>query len=261
MTFEQILASVANNEVTIPAEWAQGRATFGGLVGALAYEQMQGVVTPGRPMRAMQVSFVGPVEPGLPVSLEAELLREGKSASQAMVRMVQDGSTRLVALGSFGGGRESAVTMSPLEAPDAPAPEDCTPTPYIEGLMPSFTQFIEMRWCFGGLPFSGKGGREMGGWMKFREPPATLGDAGVINLIDAWPPALLSHLTDRVPSSSLSWSVELVHPRPEVRPDEWLLYKATIDQAGEGYGHIHAEIWNHKGELVAISRQTVVVFG
>jgi acyl-CoA thioesterase len=261
MTFEEILASASKNEVILPAEWAQGRATFGGLVGALAYERMQDVVTPGRPMRAMQVSFVGPVEPGVPVSLEAELLREGKSASQAMVRMVQGGSTRLVALGSFGGGRESSVTVLPLEAPDAPAPEDCTPTPYIEGQMPSFTRFLEMRWCFGGLPFSGQGGREMGGWMRFREPPAELGDAGVINLIDAWPPALLSHLTDRVPSSSLSWSVELVHPRPEVRPDEWLLYKATIDQAGEGYGHIHAEIWNRQGELVAISRQTVVVFG
>ncbi|SFR73677.1 Acyl-CoA thioesterase [Marinobacter daqiaonensis] len=261
MTFEELLAASAGDQLIIPESWAQGRATFGGLTGALAFDRMKEVVTPGRPMRAMQVSFVGPVEPDLPVTMEAELLREGKAVSQTMVRMVQDGSTRLVALGSYGGGRESAVTVPPVAAPEAPAPEDCRPTPYIEGLMPSFTQFIEMRWCFGGLPFSGKDHREMGGWMQFREPPAELGDAGVIGLIDAWPAAILQHLTERVPASSLSWSVELVHPRPEVKPDEWLLYRATTDQAGEGYGHIHAEIWNRKGELVAISRQTVVVFG
>lgn len=261
MTFEEILANASSNQVTIPDSWAQGRATFGGLTGALAFDRMQEVVTPGRPMRAMQVSFVGPVEPDLPVTMEAELLREGKAVSQAMVRMVQDGSTRLVALGSYGGGRESAVAVPPQPAPEAPMPEECRPTPYIPGLMPDFTQYIEMRWCFGGLPFAGTSHREMGGWMQFREPPATLGDAGVIALIDAWPAAILQHLTERVPASSLSWSVELVHPRPEVRPDEWLLYRATTDQAGEGYGHIHAEIWNRRGELVAISRQTVVVFG
>lgn len=261
MKFEEILASASSNEVMLPASWAQGRATFGGLVGALAYNRMQDVVAPGRPVRAVQVSFVGPVEPGVPVTLEAELLREGKSASQVMVRMVQDDSTRLVALGSFGGGRDSSVSVAPRPAPQAPAPETCPSMPYIEGVMPTFTQFIEMRWCYGGLPFTGKGEREMGGWMKFREAPSKLDEAGLIALIDAWPPALLPYLKDRVPSSSLSWSIELVHPRPDVQPDEWLLYKASIDQAGEGYGHIHAEIWNTRGELVAISRQTVVVFG
>lgn len=261
MTFEEILASASSNEVTITDTWAQGRATFGGLTGALAFDRMQEVVTPGRPMRAMQVSFVGPVEPGKPVAMEAELLREGKAVSQAMIRMVQDGTTRLVAQGSYGGGRESSVSVLPLAPPEAPAPEDCRPTPYIEGRMPSFTQYIEMRWCFGGLPFSGQQHRQMGGWMRFREPPAELGDAGLIALIDAWPPATLQHLKELVPASSLSWSIELVHPRPLVQPDEWLLYRATIDQAGEGYGHVHAEIWNRQGELVAISRQTVVVFG
>ncbi|SET64249.1 MULTISPECIES: acyl-CoA thioesterase [Marinobacter] len=261
MNLEEILASAASNEVTIPAIWAQGRATFGGLTGALACERMQSVVTPGRPLRAMQVSFVGPVEPGVPVALEVELLREGKAVSQAMVRMVQDGTTRLVAMGAYGSGRESVVSVPPLSAPEAPVPEDCAPTPFIKGRMPDFAQFIEMRWCFGSRPFTGEKHRDMGGWMRFRETPSQLDDPAIVALIDAWPPVPLSHLTEFAPNSSLTWSVEMMDPRPTVKVDDWLMYRAEIDKADDGYANTHAQIWNRQGELVAISRQTVTVFG
>lgn len=261
MTFEEILASASSDEVIIPTNWAQGRATFGGLTGALACERMQSVVTPGRPLRAMQVSFVGPVEPGIPVTLETELLREGKSVSQVLLRMVQDGTTRLVTMGAYGVGRESAVSVAPLPAPEAPAPEDCEPTPYIEGMMPSFTQFIEARVCIGSRPFSGGKHRDLGGWMQFREAPSKLDEPAIVALIDAWPPVPLSHLTRFAPNSSLTWSVELMDPLPSVKPDDWLLYHASIDRASEGYSNVHAQIWNRAGELVAISRQTVAIFG
>jgi len=118
-----------------------------------------------------------------------------------------------------------------------------------------------MRWAFGDMPFSGKGGREMGGWMQFREPPESLTDAHIVALIDAWPPALLPHLKSPAPASSLSWALDIMHPRPDIQPGDWLLYRATIDQAGSGYGHTQAGIWTRHGELVATSRQTVTVFG
>lgn len=261
MNLEEILASATHNEVTIPSVWAQGRATFGGLTGALACERMQSVVTPGRSLRAMQVSFVGPVEPGIPVALEVELLREGKAVSQAMVRMVQDGTTRLVALGAYGAGRESVVSVPPQPAPEAPAPEDCEPTPFIEGMMPDFARYIEMRWCFGSRPFTGEKHRDMGGWMQFRETPSKLDDPAIVALIDAWPPVPLSHLTTFAPNSSLTWSIEMMDPRPAIKADDWLLYRAEIDKADDGYANTHAQIWNRQGELVAISRQTVTVFG
>lgn len=262
MTFDQLLAAAAaDNEMMIPATWAQGRATFGGLTGALAYDRMQQVVSPGRPLRAMQVSFVGPVEPGKPVTFQAELLREGKAVSQALVRLIQDGETRLVAFGSFGGGRESAIDLPPQAAPQVPGPEQCTPMPYMEGKMPDFARYIEMRYCIGGFPFTGSDQREMGGWMQFRETPASMGDATLIALIDSWPPSVLQNLKERAPGSSLSWSIELIHPRPAMTPGDWLLYRAVTDQSAHGYGHSQAHIWNREGELVAISRQTVAVFG
>lgn len=261
MKFDEILAGFDPHHLSIPASWAQGRASFGGLVTALAFSQMQSVVSAGRPMRALQVSFVGPVTAGVPVAIETELLREGKSVSQVQARMVQEGQPRLVALASFGAGRESAVTVASMPAPEARPPEQCQALPYIEGVTPAFTQHVEMRWAFGSMPFTGNREREMGGWMRFRTPPSDMTDAHIIALTDVWPSALLPHLQKPAPASSLSWSLEFIHPRPVIAADDWLLYRASIDQAGAGYGHAQASIWNRQGELVAVSRQTVTVFG
>lgn len=262
MNFEKLLEVAASGgEFTIPSSWAQGRASFGGLIAALVFDRMAHIVAPGRPMRSMQVSFVGPVTPDEPATVEAEILREGKAVSQVLGRIVQGGEPRLVALASFGGDRESAVAVESVPAPEAKAVGDCQPLSYIKGVTPEFTQHIEMRWAFGGFPFSGVGGREMGGWMQFREAPETITDAHIVALVDAWPPAVLPHLKSPAPASSLSWALDIMHPRPEIRPDDWLLYRATIDQAGAGYGHTQAGIWTSRGELVATSRQTVTVFG
>jgi acyl-CoA thioesterase len=262
MTFDELLNSVREGrDVVIPASWGQGRATFGGLVAALAFDVMASKVASGRAMRAMQVSFVGPVEPDVPAVFEAELLREGKAVSQVLGRILQNGETRLACLASFGGDRESSVQVAPSPAPAAAPVNQCQELPYIPGVTPEFTQHIDMRWAFGNMPFSGKGGRDMGGWMQFRETPSALTDAHIVALVDAWPPALLPHLKGPAPASSLSWALEIVHPRPTMKPGEWLLYRATIDQAGAGYGHTHAGIWTESGELVALSRQTVTVFG
>ncbi len=262
MTFDDLLESVSKgDDVLIPASWAQGRASFGGLTAALVFDRMAEVAEAGRPMRSLQVSFVGPVKPEVPAKVSAEVLREGKAVSQVLGRIEQEGQAQLVAMASFGGDRESSVQVSGLPAPSATPPEECQALPYIKNVTPEFTQHIDMRWSFGGLPFSGKVSREMGGWMRFREPPAQISDAHIVALIDGWPPALLPHLKTPAPASSLSWAMDLVYPRPEIRPDEWLLYRATIDQASGGYGMTQAGIWTQRGELVATSRQTVTVFG
>ncbi|MBZ2167186.1 acyl-CoA thioesterase [Marinobacter sp. F4216] len=262
MTFDQLLAAVrSDNELVIPGSWGQGRASFGGLLAALVFERMAALVGEGRAMRSLQTSFVGPVAPGVPARCEAEVLREGRAVTQVQGRIVQNGEPRLVCLASFGGDRESAVQVDALPAPKATPVEQCQALPYIEGVTPAFTQHIEMRWAFGHMPLSGKGGREMGGWMQFRDEPLSLEDAHIVALVDAWPPALLPHLKGPAPASSLSWALDILHPRPEIKSGDWLLYKAGIDQAGAGYGHTHAGIWTASGELVALSRQTVTVFG
>ena len=262
MTFDELLrAARGSEELTMPESWSQGRATFGGLTAALMFERMEKLVAEGRAMRSLQVSFVGPVEPEVPASFEAEILREGKAVSQVQGRIVQKGETRLVCLASFGGDRDSQVQVDALPAPEANPVSQCPGLDYIEGVTPEFIRQIEMRWAFGNLPFSGKGGRELGGWMQFREAPEVFTDAHIVALVDAWPPAVLPHLKERAPASSLTWTIEFVQPQPELGKDNWFLYKANIEHARDGYGHVAAMIWSQSGELVAISRQTVTVFG
>lgn len=261
MSFDEVMAQDGQGQVILPASWAQGRATFGGLVAALVVQKMQQLVAEGRSMRALQVSFVGPVAPDEPVEIEAELLREGKAVSQVQGRIVQNGVVCLAALASFGGSRESAVQVAPEPAISAGDPDSLPSLPYMPGLSPEFVQHVDMRWAFGGFPFSGNQSREMGGWMRFRETPKAFSDVHLVALVDAWPPAILPHLSRRAPASSLSWSLEFLYPRPQLTPGDWLLYRATIDQAGAGYGHTHANIWSREGELIAISRQSVTVFG
>lgn len=261
MTFDQLIAAADEDTLVFPGSWGQGRASFGGLVAAAVVSRMQQATAAGRSLRSLQVSFVGPVTPEVPARIEVEVLREGKAVSQVQGRMIQDGQVCLVVLGSFGGGRESAVRVVPDSAVLPSAPEELQALPYMPGLTPEFLQHVDMRWAYGGFPFSGNTSREMGGWMRFKQAPQNFTDVALVALVDAWPPALLPHLGKPAPASSLSWSLEFLYPRPPLAADEWLLYRATIDQAGAGYGHTHANIWNARGELLAISRQTVTVFG
>ena len=64
MRFSDLLDAVRRQpQLTIPAEWGQGRASFGGLVAALQFEAMRAKVPADRPVRSLAITFVGPVEP------------------------------------------------------------------------------------------------------------------------------------------------------------------------------------------------------
>lgn len=265
MQFCELISAVTANPqgVTVPAQWAQGRASFGGLMAALVYAAMRARVPEGRPVRSLAITFVGPAEPDVPLSFEVEVLREGKAVSQVLGRAVQNGQVVTLVQGSFGSGRESRIEVTADPAPAAPAADQCQELPYIPQVTPEFTRFLAMRWAFGGMPFSGNKAREMGGWVRMREQSAVqaLDEAHLLALVDAWPPAVLPHLTAPAPGSSLTWTIEFIQPVAELSTRDWCLYRAQIEHARDGYGHVCAALWSADGQLLAISRQTVAVFG
>jgi acyl-CoA thioesterase len=265
MVFSEMLDAVRRNPdaVMIPPEWGQGRASFGGLVAALAFEAMRAKVPEGRPVRSLAITFVGPAAPDVPVSFQAEVLREGKAVSQMLLRAVQDGQVVTVVQGSFGASRPSAISVQALAAPQMPPVEQCQELSYVRNVTPEFTRFLAMRWGVGGMPFSNNPSRQMGGWVRLREDgePQALSEAHLLALVDAWPPALLSHLKSPAPGSSLTWTVEFVQPLQSLTSDDWCLYRADIEHARDGYGHVAAALWSSAGQLIALSRQTVTVFG
>ncbi|CAM4068294.1 putative acyl-CoA thioesterase II [Pseudomonas reidholzensis] len=264
MNFTQLLTAVRQSAetVTVPADWAQGRAAFGGLMAAMVYEAMRARLVDERPVRSLAITFVGPAAPDVPISFEVEVLREGKAVSTLLGRAVQAGQVVTLVQGSFGAGRPSAVEVHaqpPLEMKplDQAAPE----LPYIKGVTPEFMRHVALRWAIGGLPFSGNSSRHMGGWVRLRDvAEGPVDPAHLLALVDAWPPSVLPMLKQPAAGSTLTWTIEFVQPTPRLSTLDWCQYCVETEYARDGYGHASAALWTAEGELLALSRQTVTVF-
>ncbi|RRV05163.1 thioesterase family protein [Pseudomonas sp. v388] len=265
MTFSELINAVRDNphSVVIPPGWSQGRASFGGLMAALQFEAMRQRVPADRPVRSLAITFVGPAELDVPISFEVDVLREGKAVSQVLGRAMQKGQVMMLMQGSFGAARESVVTVAAGAAPQLRPVEDCQELPFISGVMPAYLRFMEMRWALGGLPFSHTPSPAIGGYARLRDQQLAepMNEAHILALVDTWPPALLPYLSKPTPASSLTWTIEFVQPQPALTTQDWCTYHAVIEHARDGYGHTAATLWTPGGELVAISRQTVTVFG
>ncbi|HGM5581269.1 TPA: acyl-CoA thioesterase [Pseudomonas putida] len=264
MTFNQLLEAVRSNPaaVCIPPGWAQGRASFGGLMAALVYETMRQKISDGRPVRSLAISFVGPAAPDVPIRFEVEVLREGKAVSTLLGRAIQDGQVVTLVQGSFGAGRSSVVQVQAKPAPELKALDDSEPElPHIPGVTPEFMRHVALRWAVGGLPFSGNQSRLMGGWVRLRDvPEQPLDVAHLLALVDAWPPSLMPFLKQPAAGSTLTWTIEFVQPMADLTTLDWCQYCVETEHARDGYGHAAAGLWSAKGDLLALSRQTVTVF-
>ncbi|MBU6950075.1 acyl-CoA thioesterase II [Hahella sp. HN01] len=262
MLFSKLLGEVSDSvcDVEIAEDWSQGRSTFGGLVAAFIYEAMRQSLSEDRPLREFNISFVSPVAP-TKLTVASELLREGGSVSQVLGRAIQQGEVKATAFASFGKARDTIINASGEATPEAKAPDQCIEMPYIKGVTPEFTQHFNYYYAYGNLPFSGVQSREMGGWVRFRQPEPAITLGHILGLVDAWPPATLPWVKAPAPASTLTWSIQFPQPTPSIQPDELCLYKAYVEHASEGYAYTRSKLWNAKGELVALSQQTVTVFG
>lgn len=263
MNLQEMLDQASTGTVHVEEGWGQGRATYGGLVGGLMLSAIRAQVPgdPAPPLRSLTVNFVAPVAPG-EATAETSVLRAGRSATQAQVTLYQEGAPAAAALAAFGAPRESTITV-PSDAvtmPELPEPESIEPFPAIPGTSPDFFQHVELRLADGGFPFSGAGTSHMTGWMRFREAPPVFDERHFVSLADAWPPAVIQMFSGPTPASSMTWTLEILDD-VTAAPDTHWAYAVHTDRAGDGYAHTHATIWHPDGRLVAISRQTVSVFG
>nr|WP_297347663.1 thioesterase family protein [uncultured Glaciecola sp.] len=249
-----------NLVLTIPSSWSQGRTVYGGLSAGLLYAAAREHVGLERVMRSNSTNFVGPLIADQPFTITVEILREGKNVSQVMVRAIQDDKICVVSQICFGNSRESAISVPNKDTHNiAPPINEAVPSS-ATNLRPEFLKHIDLSIQEGGWPFSAQATSHYHGWMRFKKAPITFTDAHLISIIDAWPPTLIQMLSAPAPASSVSWSLEFIHPHRSISGNDWLAYKAHTRQAANGYGHTEANIWDKDGELIAISRQTVAIF-
>ena len=252
--------------ITIPDSWAQGRTVYGGLTAALIYHSMNALVleaTPdeNRPIRYLNISFIGPIMINAPISFEVELLRSGRSASQLITYVKQNGKTCVIGQACFGIKRESKIHITDKIQHMMEKPKKANFIPQIPKVVPKFLRHIDINIQEGRLPFMRSKKDHLHGWMRYKKTPKSINDGLIIALIDAWPCTILQQLKRPAPASTMNWNIEFPQNSSTIQNKEWLAYQSSTVQATDGYVHTDASVWNEAGELLALSRQTVGVFG
>jgi acyl-CoA thioesterase len=267
MSLDEMLTGAAAGATTVEDGWGQGRATFGGLVGGLLVARAEALsADPARRLRSATVTFVGPVAADA-ATLDGRVLRAGGSTTHVAVELVQDGKARAALLASFAADRDSAVTVDPAPRnprPALPEPEAVEPIAHVPGATPDFFAQVDLRFVTGALPFSGPAEPDFGGWMRFAQTPATFGDRELVTLADAWPPAIVPMFDRPASMSTLAWTFEPVawpEPGEPDAPDAFWQYDVRTLVAGAGHAHSSARVWDARGRLRALSRQTIAYFG
>lgn len=252
--------SETGEHMAIPASWGQGRTVFGGLSSALLYTVMRSHASDERVLRSLNTNFVGPLLVDVPFIFEVEILREGKSVSQLSARIIQNGQVAVFQQGCFGADRDSNINVKNNDNHIMPLPDELPRFSDVAQGAPNYTSHIDLALARGHLPFSSSKDSHTWGWMRFKQAPKQITDAHLICLVDAWPPGVLQMMSTPSPASSMMWNLEFIHPHQPVSPEDWFAYQSHTRQAAEGYAHAQANIWNNKGQLVAVSRQSIAIF-
>lgn len=252
----RIVTGPGTASLAVPDDWMQGRTVFGGLQATVAVAAMRTLV-PDSPLRTLQGTFAAPVPAGT-VHATARLLRTGKSAAQVEARLVDGEATLALLVGVFGTARASAVSVQPAQPPvDGTRRLDF---PYRPGFSPTFVQHFAGAYLQGQPPFTGNAGLRHVLEVDMRDAgPAT--EAHVLALADYIAPIALTHLKGPAFGGTLTWMIELLADRFERLALSGWRVDAELNTARDGYTGQSVMLWGPGGVPVAVSRQSMVVFG
>lgn len=235
----------------IPANWMQGRTSYGGLSSALALHAAQQIATDLPPLRSAQVSFVGPLAGSVDVT--ARLIRRGKNAAWVQADVVSDLGLGLAATFVFVRDMASKVTFSDAPAPDFPMPGPDTVT--YKGSQDFFINNFEML----DDRSDARGKSEWLRWIRLNEREGLDPMVHLLAVADALPPAAFKLLGGPAPVSSMTWLCNLLTPKPTTR-DGWWLLRAVSEYAANGCSSQTMAIWNADGAPIATQMQSVAIF-
>jgi len=261
MRFSEAMQSVERYgdgwQAQVGEDWLQGRSVFGGLQAALGLRAMRELVNVELSLRSLQTTFVAPVPAG-PVTIRARQLRAGRSACQVEASLCDGEQVLCRMLGVFGSARPSTLNFQPEQPPvESAASRELR---YVEGKMPAFMQHFRPRWLRGDLPFTGGHQRESVLQVSLRDE-GPVDETHVLAFADFIPPIALGMFHAPTAGSSLTWMIELLRDRyDDLGMDDWRI-DARLLAARDGYTNQSVMLWGSRGEPVALSSQSMVVFG
>ncbi|MDB5703901.1 MAG: TesB-like acyl-CoA thioesterase 1 [Sphingomonas bacterium] len=237
---------------TIPADWLQGRTSYGGLSSALALHAAQACEPDLPPLRSAQVSFIGPLSGE--VSVTATRLRRGRNAAFIQADIVSEAGLGYRATFVFMSDQPSRIELDGrLETHHRPPAPDAT-------LYTGPDEFFTGNFNFLDLKEEATGDAEWLRWARLRAFAGLDPMVHVMAVADALPPAAFKLLGKQpAPISSLTWIVNLLTPTPTTT-DGWWLLSATSDYARNGCSSQTMMIWNADGQPIAQGMQSVAIF-
>jgi len=244
---------VANGfRATVPADWLQGRTSYGGLSSALALHAAQAVEPDLPPLRSAQVSFIGPLSGD--VTVTATKLRRGRNAAFIQADIVSDAGLGLRATFVFMSDQPSRIDLDGrLDSPHRPPAPDAK-------LYTGPDEFFTGNFNFLDLKEEARGEAEWLRWARLRAADDLDPMVQVLAVADALPPAAFKLLGKQpAPISSLTWIINLLTPTPATT-DGWWLLSARSDHAKNGCSSQSMMLWNADGRPIAQGMQSVAIF-
>jgi acyl-CoA thioesterase len=264
--FSAVLASMVGNagslSVVVPPEWLQGRTVFGGMQVALAARAMRLIMPEAErvlPLRAAQVTFVGPLVGGTPIHAAPQILRTGRSTTHARCDLRHDDAVACSVVAIFGAPRVSQFVRE-LPRPDPGlTPEQCPELTLHKWTAPHFLHHFEMRWARGGPPYSGQVEPRSMIYARLRDTESEPEHA-LIALADSIPTPVLSMLTQPKPASSLNWMLEVLRDPAQLDLHRPVLIDTEVRAGTDGYLSQTSILYGADGHAYSVSHQTVGVF-
>jgi acyl-CoA thioesterase len=205
----------------------------------------------------LTVHYLRPGIGGADCTVDAELLRTGRTLSTVRATLGQEGKSRLEVLAGFGdlsaaNQADESITVAP---PPMPPPEDCIPRSGEEQgvdlpLLSRMDILLHPDEARAGIA----GKAQVTGWIRFVDghPPDT---RSVVMFADAFPPSVFGLLgvVGWVPTLELT-----VHVRRRPVPG-WILGQFSTQDLADGRMIEDGALWDESGNLIAQSRQIALV--
>jgi acyl-CoA thioesterase len=188
--------------------------------------------------------------------VQIERVREGRTMTSLVARLVQDGRTAVLATAALAGPYPPGVEFA--TAPLAlPAPEDVAPYTDFPVDFP-FMGLFEHRPALGAAPFGDPGDEAAtGGWLTLRDPGPL--DAPTLALYaDAWWPASFARMERAAAIPTVDLTLHF-RATPPAGADGPVAVRFTSRTAHDGYVEEDGELWSQDGTLLLQSRQLALV--
>jgi acyl-CoA thioesterase-2 len=218
--------------------------TFGGLVAAQALAAASSTVPEGFLAHSLHAYFLREADPGRPIELAVDRVREGRSFCTRQVSASQSGRAVFAMLASFHVGDDGPERVNVRAV--APHPDELADVEPFRGFSENWPD-----WDIRRVP--GHDGPTEQFWIRYREP---LGDDPLLQTL------ALTYLSDLtllgvaitgqrhadVQMASLDHAIWFQHP---ARVDDWLLFDQRSPCTGGGRALTEGRLYDLSGQLVA----------